>query len=172
MEGTSNAEGGKQCLRALVTGCENEAFKLRLVAQRDEVLVVLRAHAQGRLDAERTLQSLEREFYRTEPRTRRRQRVMNVGGFGVAFERAFEQLLRGNVFAAIEFDDATIIQSFGVARQRTLRTEAGFSDGEIGARPRRDLGDSAMLVDERAKQHPRFRETTACKLFMRTLESF
>lgn len=172
MEGTANAEGRKQRLRALVTGCENETFKLRLVAQRDKVLVVLRTHAQGWLDAERTLQSLEREFYRTEPRARCRQRVMNVGCFGVAFERTLEQLLRGHVFAAIEFDDATVVEGFGVARQGALRTEAGLGDGEIGARPRRDLGDSAVLVDERAKQHPRFRETSARKLFMSTLESF
>src|SRR5205085_8172505 len=83
---------------------------------------------------------------------------------------ALEQFLRRDIIAAIEFDDAAVIERVGVARQRRLCAQARLSDGQIDARPCRHFGGVRVLLNQSAKQLPRLTETTARKIFVGPLE--
>jgi hypothetical protein len=97
---------------------------------------------------------------------------MRVGGLGVALEGALEQLLRRDEVAAVELDDAAVVERVGVARQRRLGAQARLGDVEVGARARRHLGDARVLLDEGAEVLARGREVPAREIFVGALEGF
>ncbi len=96
-------------------------------------MIVLRADAEIGLDGERALQRLEREIDGTETRTGSGESVVYVGCFGFALECSFKHLLRRDVLATVQFDDAAVIKRIGVAGKHAFGTQARFRDREIRA---------------------------------------
>src|SRR5438105_2615609 len=87
-------------------GGENYPLELWVVAKGREVCVRLRADSQHGLEFDGASERFERRLDRAEPRPRSRKRVEDVRGSGVAFERALEQLLRGDEITSVQLDDA------------------------------------------------------------------
>ena len=54
---------------------------------------------------------------------------MHVCRLRFALQGALEQFLRRDVIAAIEFDDAAVVERVRVARQRRLCAQARLGDG-------------------------------------------
>src|SRR5437588_1495932 len=160
-------------LRAALLGAsrrKNYPLELRVVAQGREVCVRLRADAQHGLQLDGAFERLQRRLDRAEARACGRQRVVRVGSFGVALEGALEHLLRGDEVSAVQLDDAAVVERVGVARQRRLRAQARFGDGQIGARACRHLGDARVLLDERAEEVARRPEMAGSELLVCSLE--
>lgn len=95
---------------------------------------MLRADAEIGLNSERALQRLEREIDGTETGAGRSESIMNVRCFRFAFECSLKHLLRRNVFAAVQFDDAAIIKGVGVAWKHAFRSQPRFRDRQVRAR--------------------------------------
>lgn len=96
-------------------------------------MVVLGANAQVRLQIERPLERLQSEINRTEPGASCGQAVVNMCCFGFTFEGAFKHLLGGDVFAAVEFDNAPIVKRISVAWENAFGSQARFRDREVSA---------------------------------------
>src|SRR5438045_97408 len=136
-------------------GGENYPLELWVVAKGREVCVRLRADSQHGLEFDGASERFECRLDRAEPRPRSRKRVEDVRGSGVAFERALEQLLRGDEITSVQLDDAAVVERVGVARQRRLRPQSCVGDVQVGARARRHLRAARALLDERAEEVPR-----------------
>jgi hypothetical protein len=97
---------------------------------------------------------------------------VRVGGVGVALERALEKLLRRDEVAAVELDDAAVVERVGVARERRIGAQPRLGDVEVCARARRDLRDARVLLDERAEVLAGGGEVAAREIFVGALEGF
>ena len=95
---------------------------------------------------------------------------MNVRRFRLTLECSFKHLLRRNVFAAIELDDATVIKRISIAWENALSPQARLRNCEIRSRASRDFRYLRILVYQNSKLIPRLSKTSSCKLAMRTLE--
>ena len=95
---------------------------------------------------------------------------MNVRRFRLTLERSFKHLLRGNILAAIEFDDATVVKRVSIAWENTFGPQARLRNREICPRASCDFGYLGILVNEDSKLVPRLSKTTSSKLFVRAFE--
>lgn len=94
-------------------------------------MIVLCADAKIGLNGECALQRFEREIYGTETGAGRSQSVVNVRCFRFALKCSLKHLLRRNVFAAIQFDDAAVVERIGVAGKHAFRSQPRFRDRQI-----------------------------------------
>jgi hypothetical protein len=95
---------------------------------------------------------------------------VNVRRFGFTLERSFKHLLRRNILAAIELDDATVVKRVSIAWKNALRPQARFRNREIRSRASRDFRYLRILVYENSKLVPRFSKTAPGKLLMCAFE--
>jgi hypothetical protein len=95
---------------------------------------------------------------------------VNVRRFRLTLECSFKHLLRRNVLAAIELDDATIVKRVSIAWENAFGPQARLRNREIRSRASCDFRYLRILVYQNSKLIPRFRKTASCKLAMRTLE--
>src|SRR5438067_7061784 len=161
---------GLRAARSGARGGENYPLELWVVAKCREVCVRLRADSQHGLEFEGASERFERRLDRAEPRARSRQCVEYVRCSGVAFERAREQLLRGDEIASVQLDDAAVVERVWVARQHRLRPQSSVGDVQVGARSRRHLRDARVLLYERAEEIARRGEVAAGELLVGALE--
>ena len=90
-------------------GLKNQPVEVRIIAQRCQIVIVLRTNAERRLQIQCPLKRLQRQVERPKTRTSRRQTVMNVRSFRFTFQCSLKHFLRGYIFAAIQLDYTAII---------------------------------------------------------------
>src|SRR5215213_361445 len=88
----------------------------------------------------------------------------------LALERSFKHLLRRDVLAAIELDDAAIVKRVGITRENTLGSQARLRNREIRPRSRCDFRNLRILVYEDSKLIPRLSKPSSSKLLVRAFE--
>ena len=111
---------------------EYQPIKVGVITQRVQIVIVLGANAQVRLQIESFLERLQSQINRTEPGAGCGQAVVNVCCFRFTFEGAFKHLLGGDIFAPVEFDNASIVKRISVAWENAFSPQARFRDREIG----------------------------------------
>src|SRR5215217_263914 len=95
---------------------------------------------------------------------------MNMCCFRLTLEGSFEHLLRRNILASIELDNAAIVKRVGIAWQNALRTQPRLRNREIRPRARCDFRYLRVFIHENSKLVQRLNKTTSRKLLVRTLE--
>ena len=96
---------------------------------------------------------------------------MNVRRFGFTFERSFKHLLRRDILAAIEFDNAAIVKRVSIAWKNAFSSQARLRNREIRASASCDFCHLRILVDQNSKLIPRLSKPASRKLLVRTFES-
>ena len=80
---------------------EDQPIEVGVIPKWIQVVIVLGTNTQVGLQIESALQRLQREVNRTQTRAGSSKTVVDMRGFGFAFESAFKHLLRRDVLAAV-----------------------------------------------------------------------
>src|SRR5215204_2514607 len=88
----------------------------------------------------------------------------------LTLERSFEHLLRRDVLAAIELDDAAIVERVGITRENALGSQARLRNREIRPSSRRDFCNLRILVYENSKLISRLSKPSSSKLLVCAFE--
>ena len=149
---------------------EDQPIKIGVVTQRVQIVVVLSTNAKIRLQVERALQRLEREINGAETSASGGESVMNVSCLGFAFECALKHLLRRDILAAIQFNDAAVVKRVGVARQHAFGAQARLGNREVRTCTGGHFRNLRVLIDQNAKLVASLREPATHKLFVSSFE--
>src|SRR4051812_29749795 len=76
---------------------------------------------------------------------------MNVSSFRFPLQGAFEHLLRRYILAAVQFNNAAVVERVCITWQHVLGTKARFCNCQIGTCARRHLRYLGVLIQECAK---------------------
>src|SRR5262245_16783352 len=95
---------------------------------------------------------------------------MYMSGFRLSFERSFKHLLRGNVFATVQFNHAAIVKRVGVTWQHTFGTQPRFSDCHVCTSTSSDFCDLGVTIEQTTKLISCFLKSSPGKFSMGTIK--
>ena len=96
---------------------------------------------------------------------------MNVCRFRFTLQRSFEHLLRRDILASIEFDDAAVIERIGIAWKNAFSAQARLSDREIRASASCDFRYLRVFVQKNSELIPSLSKPASHKFLVRAFES-
>ena len=151
---------------------EDQSIKVGIVTKRVQIVIVLGANAQVRLEIECLLERLQSQINRTESSASCGQAVVNVCCFGFTFEGAFKHLLGGDIFAPVQFDNSSIVKRISIAWKNTFGPQARFRDGEVGTSSSCHLGNLRVLVYQNSELIAGLGEATSCEFLVRAFKRY
>ena len=95
---------------------------------------------------------------------------MNMCGLRFPLQSAFKHLLRCNILATIQFNNAAIVERVSIPWQHAFGSQSSIRNSEIRACPRCYFRDLKIFFQERAKLIACLTKTAACKFLMCSFE--
>jgi hypothetical protein len=93
----------------LEAGLKDQLVKVGIVTQRGQIMIMLGPNPQCGLKVQCTLKRLQSEVNRAEPCTSCGKAVVNMRSFRLTLQCSFKHFLRSDIFAAIKFDDTSVV---------------------------------------------------------------
>ena len=97
---------------------------------------------------------------------------MNVCRLRLTFECSFEHLLRRDILAAVEFDNAAVVKRVSITWKNAFGSQARLRNREIRASASCDFCHLRILVYQNSKLITRFSKPASHKLLVRTFKRY